>query len=79
LSILESALHLLSPEIAHKVAIRGLKMFPPRPAKSHSPLVAVDVFGLHFPNFLGLAAGFDKNAKVPEQLINLGRSTKGAA
>ena len=33
---------------------------------------AVDVFGRHFPNPVGLAAGFDKQCEVPDQLLGLG-------
>ena len=29
-------------------------------------------FGLNFPNPIGLAAGFDKNAEVPDALLRLG-------
>jgi dihydroorotate dehydrogenase len=34
--------------------------------------LAVRAFGLNFPNPLGLAAGFDKNARVPDVLLRLG-------
>ena len=30
------------------------------------------VFGLNFPNPIGMAAGFDKNAEVPDALLRLG-------
>jgi dihydroorotate dehydrogenase len=32
----------------------------------------MDVFGKHFPNPVGLAAGFDKQCEVPDQLLGLG-------
>ena len=41
-----------------------------RPAQT-GPL-AIDVAGLTFPNPLGMAAGFDKDAEVPDQLLGLG-------
>ncbi len=34
--------------------------------------LAVEVAGLHFPNPLGMAAGFDKDAEVPDALLGLG-------
>jgi dihydroorotate dehydrogenase len=34
--------------------------------------LAVRAFGLKFPNPIGLAAGFDKNAQVPDALLRLG-------
>ena len=61
----------LPPETAHRVAILGLKLAPPLPTRS-DPRLAVDVLGLRFPNPLGLAAGFDKNAEVPGAMLRLG-------
>jgi dihydroorotate dehydrogenase len=34
--------------------------------------LAVRAFGLNFPNPIGMAAGFDKNAEVPDPLLRLG-------
>ena len=34
--------------------------------------LAVRAFGLNFPNPIGMAAGFDKNAEVPDALLRLG-------
>src|SRR5580692_408003 len=34
--------------------------------------LAVRAFGLNFPNPVGLAAGFDKNAEVPDAVLRLG-------
>jgi dihydroorotate dehydrogenase len=36
------------------------------------PRLGVDTLGLKFPNPLGLAAGFDKNAEVPRAMLRLG-------
>jgi dihydroorotate dehydrogenase len=36
------------------------------------PGLSVNLFGLEFPNPLGLAAGFDKNAEVPDAMLALG-------
>jgi dihydroorotate dehydrogenase len=65
-------LRLLDPEDAHRMAIRGLQMMPmPRPRPDDSRL-AVRAFGLNFPNPVGMAAGFDKSAEVPDALLRLG-------
>ena len=62
----------LDPEDAHKLAIAGLKLAPlPRAAVDDSRL-AIRVFGLNFPNPVGVAPGFDKNAEVPDVLLRLG-------
>lgn len=60
------------PEDAHRLAIQGLKLFPPARSRIDSPMLAVRAFGLNFPNPVGMAAGFDKNAEVPEELLRLG-------
>jgi dihydroorotate dehydrogenase len=62
----------LPPEAAHRAAILGLKLAPPPPARQPDPRLAVSAFGLTFPNPLGLAAGFDKNAEVPGAMLRLG-------
>jgi dihydroorotate dehydrogenase len=65
-------LRALDPETAHALALAALKRAPlPRPAPDHEKL-RVEAFGLTFPNPVGIAAGFDKNAEVPDQLLRLG-------
>jgi dihydroorotate dehydrogenase len=65
-------LRLLDPEQAHALALQALKLAPlPRPAVDDAKL-AVAAFGLKFPNPVGLAAGFDKNAEVVDALLRLG-------
>ena len=62
----------LDPEDAHALAIKALRILPlTRPAAEPREL-AVRAFGLNFPNPVGLAAGFDKNAQVPDALLRLG-------
>jgi hypothetical protein len=51
-------------ETAHRVTIRLANVFShllPRPPVD-DPRLGVDVLGLRFPNPIGLAAGFDKDA-----------------
>jgi dihydroorotate dehydrogenase len=62
----------LPAETAHRAAINGLKIAPPANAPACDPRLSVEVLGLKFPNPLGLAAGFDKNAEVPGAMLSLG-------
>jgi len=61
----------LAPETAHRAAIGALK-FAPSSAPRRDPRLAVAAFGLSFPNPLGMAAGFDKNAEVARGLLGAG-------
>ncbi len=65
-------LHALEPEDAHRLAIRMLKYAPVPPAPRDDPRLGLRVFGLNFPNPIGVAAGFDKNAEVPDALLRVG-------
>jgi dihydroorotate dehydrogenase len=60
------------PEDAHRMAIQGLRLLPPIRQRAEDPKLAVRAFGLNFPNPIGLAAGFDKSAEVPDALLRLG-------
>ena len=68
-----SALYTLDPETAHHAALyalehglAGTRHIP------DDPILATDVLGLHFKNPIGLAAGFDKDARVADAMLNLG-------
>lgn len=65
-------LYRLDAETAHGLALSALKLgpfaAPPRPG---GPL-AIRVSGIDFPNPVGMAAGFDKDAEVPDSLLGLG-------
>jgi dihydroorotate dehydrogenase len=65
-------LHALEAEDAHSLAIKMLKFAPLPPALRDDPRLALRVFGLNFPNPVGMAAGFDKNAEVPDALLRAG-------
>jgi dihydroorotate dehydrogenase len=60
------------PEDSHRLAIQGLKLLPPVRVRPDNAKLAVRAFGLNFPNPIGMAAGFDKNAEVPDALLRLG-------
>lgn len=68
------ALHLLEPEQAHDLSIRALeKGLVPLPGQPYtSPRLATRLAGLDLPNPVGLAAGYDKNAKVLPALMRAG-------
>jgi len=67
------ALHVFDPEDAHGWAIRGLKWgLGPRESGPEDPILAVKIAGLELPNCVGLAAGFDKNAEVPDAMLAAG-------
>ena len=71
-SLAKPALHALDAETAHQLTIRGLSLMPVMPAPVDDPGLSVEVFGRTFPNPVGLAAGFDKQCEVPDQLLGLG-------
>ncbi|MEE1657429.1 quinone-dependent dihydroorotate dehydrogenase [Microvirga sp. CF3062] len=71
-SLAKPALHALDAETAHQLTIRGLALMPVIPASADDPRLSVEVFGRTFPNPVGLAAGFDKQCEVPDQLLGLG-------
>ena len=58
--------HALDPEAAHNATIKALKLGLTGQIgrASDDNVLATSVFGLSFPNPVGLAAGFDKNAEV---------------
>jgi dihydroorotate dehydrogenase len=60
------------PEDAHRLAIQGLRLLPPIRPPQDDPKLAVRAFGLNFSNPVGMAAGFDKSAEVPDALLRLG-------
>lgn len=65
-------LRALDPEDAHSLAIKALRFMPVPKAAADPPELAVRAFGLNFPNPVGIAAGFDKNAAAPDALLRLG-------
>ena len=62
----------LDAERAHRLTIRALRAVPPGAPAEEDPRLAIRVAGLDFPNPVGLAAGFDKDAEVHEQMLGFG-------
>lgn len=63
---------LLPPEEAHELTLRALEAGLHAGGRRDDPRLAVRIAGLHFPNPLSVAAGFDKDARVPDALLALG-------
>jgi dihydroorotate dehydrogenase len=61
----------LPPEHAHEVTLRTLEagLYP---RLTPDPRLAQSVLGLTFPSPIGIAAGFDKDARVPDAVLGLG-------
>ena len=77
MSLFDSAaglLRTLPAERAHNLTLTlagaAAPLLPRPPADD--PRLAVSAFGLDFPNPVGLAAGFDKNAQVPDAMAKFG-------
>ena len=67
------ALFVFDPEMAHGLSIAALKTGAPLGCRPKADArLETRVAGLTFPNPLGMAAGFDKNAEVPAALLRLG-------
>jgi dihydroorotate dehydrogenase len=62
----------LDAERAHRLTIRALKLLPPGLPAPTDPVLAVRIAGIDFPNPVGLAAGFDKDAEVFHQMLGFG-------
>ena len=65
-------LRLLDPERAHQATLLGLKTGLGPCGKKDPTSLGIDVCGLHFPNPIGIAAGFDKNGEVPDAMLRMG-------
>jgi len=73
LRLAQAGLLTLDPERAHDLSLRALErgMFP-KPEVPRDPRLAQDLFGCRFANPVGMAAGFDKDARVLGPLFELG-------
>jgi dihydroorotate dehydrogenase len=66
-------LHRLDPEQAHHVTLLALRSGLVRGApEPDDPVLTTRVFGIDFPNPIGLAAGFDKDAEVLDAMLSFG-------
>jgi dihydroorotate dehydrogenase len=70
--LLNTAIFRLDAESAHRLAIVALDLLPMGQAAASTGPLASTVAGIDFPNPVGMAAGFDKDAQVPDALLGLG-------
>ncbi len=64
----------LPPECAHNLSLAALRLGlgPKYPPPADNELLRITVWGREFPNPLGLAAGYDKNASVIGPMLDFG-------
>jgi dihydroorotate dehydrogenase len=62
----------LDAERAHRLTIAALKLVPKHHPPHFPDSLKSTVAGIDFPTPVGLAAGFDKDAEVPEEMLDLG-------
>jgi dihydroorotate dehydrogenase len=62
----------LDAERAHRLTIAALQRLPAGRQAAPDEALSVEVAGLTFPNPIGLAAGFDKDAEVFRQMLGFG-------
>ena len=66
-------IRLMEPEAAHGLALRALAAgLVPACRRPDPPQLGITLWGRTFPNPVGLAAGFDKNAEVPDAMLAQG-------
>lgn len=70
-SLMKSWVFRLDPELAHRLTISVLRWMPNR-AVRFADALKIRVAGIEFPSPIGLAAGFDKDAEVPDAMLSLG-------
>ena len=64
---------LLPPEAAHRATLRALALgIAPKAAPVDPASLGVTLWRRRFPNPVGLAAGFDKDAEVPDAMLGFG-------
>jgi dihydroorotate dehydrogenase len=70
--LLRPVLHHLDAENAHDLTLKALETLPLPQGGKDDPRLRSTCLGLDFVNPVGLAAGFDKNARVPDAMLRLG-------
>jgi dihydroorotate dehydrogenase len=66
------AVRQLPPEMAHDATLKSLELGLGPRARSDKAEDGIVLAGLDLPNRIGLAAGFDKNAQVPDAMLAAG-------
>jgi dihydroorotate dehydrogenase len=65
-------LHALEPEKAHELTLRALETGLFNEPAPDDPRLGQEIMGLKFPNPVGIAAGFDKDARVFRSILDAG-------
>lgn len=65
-------LHKIDPETAHRLTLKGLKALPACKPERDDAALNITLWNRSFPNPVGLAAGFDKNAEVIAPMFGFG-------
>ena len=72
-NLARSFLNLFDPETAHRIAIKFLQTnLTGSNSAADDPILTQTLWGLKFLNPIGLAAGFDKDAEVPDAMLRHG-------
>lgn len=72
-SLARPALFRVPPEDAHELMLKSMEAGAyPRSTTADPACLSAEVWGCRFPNPIGIAAGFDKNARVPDAILGLG-------
>ncbi|MEL0211082.1 MAG: quinone-dependent dihydroorotate dehydrogenase [Novosphingobium sp.] len=71
-SLLRPLIFRIPAESAHRLTIKALSLSQPATLPAPTPNLAQRVAGIAFPNPVGMAPGFDKNAEVPDAMLGLG-------
>ncbi|HQS95602.1 MAG: dihydroorotate dehydrogenase (quinone) [Novosphingobium sp. 17-62-19] len=71
-SLLRPLIFRIPAEPAHRLTIKALSLSHAGGTKAPTPSLAQRVAGIAFPNPVGMAPGFDKNAEVPDAMLGLG-------
>lgn len=72
-SLARPALFRFAPEDAHELMLKSMEAGAyPRPSGADPTNLNVEAWGYHFSNPISIAAGFDKDARVPNAILGLG-------
>lgn len=71
-SILRPLIFRIPAEPAHRLTIKALALNQSANPCAPTPSLAQRVAGIAFPNPVGMAPGFDKNAEVPDAMLGMG-------
>ena len=71
-ALVRPLVHATDGEAAHNLTLNALQPLPRARHALTSPALATELAGLHFPNPVGLAPGFDKDARVAHAMPHFG-------